>query len=352
MTSRTVPPAGPEGARREFAITVVVPTCNRAAMLERTLASLLRQAAGGGTTFEVLVIDDGSSDHTAQVVAAVREAAGVPLRYVRQENRGGSAARNQGIHLARGEWLAFLDDDEEADPRWLAELWQTAQDSGALCVAGRVALRLPPATLARLGPRARRLLGETPMGLASPPSRDFMTSGNILLHRTVFENLGGFDERLRRDHDTDLFWRLELAGVPQASAAGALVYHVLPPARLEPGHLRKLSRLQGMADAGMLLKYAGWPGLAWAVGRRLAVVLLRDGLGGIMAAVGRDRRLLLESRLGLWYAQGLVRGLLFWTMPRLFPQSRFLKEVKMFSPQPGLGHLELRQQYLTTTPHV
>ncbi len=341
------------GAGQAVDVTVLVVTYNRAEPLRRALASLLRQETAGRFTYEILVIDDGSTDHTAGVVAeAVRRAGSVPVRSVSQANAGMSAARNRGVRLARGKWVALFDDDEEASPRWLLELWQTARETGALCVDGRVALQAPPAVLAGLGPRARRALGETLTRPGLAPSQDSMTGGNVLIHRSLFQKVGGFAELLRRDQDTDFFWRLAQAGVPLASAPAALVHHVLPAARCQESYLRHLSLMQGVADAGLHMKYAGLGSLALALLRRLAVVLARDLPGLARSAVRGNQPRVLESRLGLWYAWGLLRGSLFWTLPRLFPQTRFIREVGIFFPQPGLDHLQLRERFLTTTPHV
>ncbi len=337
----------------EVDITVVLPTFNRAPLLERALPGLLRQRTENRFTYEVLVVDDGSRDHTPQVVAQASRLAGpVPVRYLYQENSGRSAARNVGVRQARGVWLAFFDDDQEATPRWLLELWQTARRQGVMGVAGRVVLKLPAGGLTTLGPRARRILGETPPWIRRTPCRDSMTSGNVLLHRSLFTAVGGFDELLNRDQDTDLFWRLEKAQVPLAYAPEALVFHMLPAERCQPGHLKNLARMQGVADSGMLRKYAGGLGLLQALLRRLGVALLRDGPGLVLAGAGRDRRLWVESCLGLWYAQGLVRGALFWTMPHLFPQGRFIREVGIFSPRPDLDLGQLRERFLTGAPYV
>jgi GT2 family glycosyltransferase len=247
--------------------------------------------------------------------------------------------------------VALFDDDEVATPGWLPELWRTAHDTRALGVGGRVVLALPPEVEASLGPRARRVLGESPSRVSFPPSPDELTGGNVLLHRALFRRLGDFAAFLRRDQDTDLFWRARRAGLPLAFAPAALTYHVLPPDRWQEVALRHINLMQGVADAGFLLKYAGGPRLLLALARRLAVVLLRDLPGLLLSRLAEDRTLRLESRLGLWYAQGLVRGALFWTLPRLFPQTRFIREAGIFFPQPGEDHLSLREKFLGTSPH-
>lgn len=96
-------------------VSVVIPTYNRAAVLPLAIESVLAQTC---RDFEILIIDDGSDDAGA-TEAAVRpyvEAQGDRVRYIRRENGGVSAARNAGIENARGEWVAFLDDDDEFTP--------------------------------------------------------------------------------------------------------------------------------------------------------------------------------------------------------------------------------------------
>ena len=102
------------------AVTVVVPTRGRAAYLEVTLGSLLRQRTG--TPHEIIVVDDGSADATRDVAAR----AGV--RCVSHgASRGLNAARNTGIREGRGLLLAFVDDDVEAPPGWLEALARGAE---------------------------------------------------------------------------------------------------------------------------------------------------------------------------------------------------------------------------------
>src|SRR5215218_7102231 len=95
----------------EPAVSVVIPTYNRAPLLGRSIRSVLAQCY---EDFEVIVVDDGSTDDTAEVVAGFRDAR---VSYVRlARNTGAGAARNVGIRLARGGFLAFQDSDDEWMP--------------------------------------------------------------------------------------------------------------------------------------------------------------------------------------------------------------------------------------------
>jgi glycosyltransferase involved in cell wall biosynthesis len=93
-------------------VTVVVPTYNRAQFIEETVKSILAQSL---PPLEVIIVDDGSTDHTADVCARFHE----PVRYIRRQNEGAAAARNAGIRAATGDWIAFCDSDDLWKPRKL-----------------------------------------------------------------------------------------------------------------------------------------------------------------------------------------------------------------------------------------
>ena len=101
-------------------VSVVIPTFNRIDTLPEVLEALARQE--GAPSFEVIVVDDGSTDDTADWLAE-RPHDDLSLRALRQENRGPAAARNAGVAIARGEWVAFLGDDTVPAAGWLRHLY-------------------------------------------------------------------------------------------------------------------------------------------------------------------------------------------------------------------------------------
>jgi glycosyltransferase involved in cell wall biosynthesis len=98
--------------------SVVVCTRNRAAQLSEALESFTKLKIPQGTTWEIIVVDNGSTDSTANVVRAFEHA--LPIKRVFQPKPGISNARNAGVDAAQGKYLVWTDDDVHADPNWLA----------------------------------------------------------------------------------------------------------------------------------------------------------------------------------------------------------------------------------------
>ncbi|HZU11823.1 MAG TPA: glycosyltransferase family A protein [Chloroflexota bacterium] len=170
------------------AISVIVPTRNRARLLERLLASLREVAY---PDWEVIVVDDGSTDDTAAVTARAR-AAGLPVRYLYQSWAKMGAARNLGQAHARGEILAFTDDDCVVRPGWLQALAAAFERSPqAVGVQGRTVTER-----AAMTPFTRQI--EQLEG--GPPYR----TCNIAYRADVVRRLGGFDPHLIRGEDVVL----------------------------------------------------------------------------------------------------------------------------------------------------
>jgi glycosyltransferase involved in cell wall biosynthesis len=190
-------------------VSVVIPTYNRAHLVGRAIRSVLQQTH---QRLEILVVDDASSDGTEEIVRGFRDDR---IRYLRHDsNRGGSAARNTGIRAATGEYLAFLDSDDEWLPdklrKQLALFATTADDRLGLVVCGWRDLR---------GARERVTL-PTPgawtwerfLGLGCVPHGTPI----LLLRLSVFPELPLFDERLPANQD----WEFVLRLVKECAVAG------------------------------------------------------------------------------------------------------------------------------------
>ncbi len=233
-------------------ITIVVCTYNRASMLKQALSSLTTLETNGQFHYEILVVDNNSKDDTQAVVSELADAHSVTLRSVVETNQGIVYARNRGVVEACGEWIAFFDDDQIADKKWLLNLLTMAKEKQVLSVGGRVVLQLPENVTRNLAPTCRMLLGET-VGLdlvQQYTPRTTPGAGNWMLHKSVFKQVGPFDLAFnKRGEDTDLFLRTYVAGIPGWFTPDALVHHITPPERMDTDYLFRLCELmsEGMA---------------------------------------------------------------------------------------------------------
>jgi len=229
-------------------LSVVVPTYNRREVLRVCLASLARQTLSSDQ-FEVLVVDDGSTDDTESVVRSFQGA--LLVRYLRQpHNRGRAAARNRGIREATGDVVVFVDSDVFPVPGFLA--------------AHRSVHLASPRAVGR-GPLLLTNHLDDPFGkppLLPDPSPAFLDTANASVRREHLLAAGGFDEEFRHYgwEDADLGLRLRRMGLRRVYDRRALAYHYQPPATPEsvPELLQKEEERARMA-VRFLRKH---PGLA------------------------------------------------------------------------------------------
>jgi glycosyltransferase involved in cell wall biosynthesis len=228
-------------------ISVVVCTHNRAGLLKGALASLYNLATDGRFTYEVVVIDNASTDETPQTIVAAAEESRNPLRGVREAEQGIVAARNRGIREAHGQWIAFFDDDQLADSRWLVELYLGAVEQRCRVVGGAVHLALPEGCQRQLDPAVRMLLGEARLGQRFRYGRRLTPGcGNLMVERKVFEQVGVFQRTVHgRGEDTELFTRIEQAGLAAWYVPTAIIHHITPAERLQDAYLLELARRMG-----------------------------------------------------------------------------------------------------------
>jgi glycosyltransferase involved in cell wall biosynthesis len=220
-------------------VSAVIPAFNRASLLPRALGSVAAQVA---PPTEVIVVDDSSSDGTAEI--AGRHGARV-LRHER--NRGVSAARNTGVANACEPWVAFLDSDDEWLPYHLERLWPLT--SGPVLVAAS-ALWIQPRADARL----HGVMGAAPRMLHDPSplvADNFVALSAAMVRKDVFHAVGGFDEDFEYGEDLDLWLRLLERGEGVVSPTVSVLYHLHGGQatddirRQHEGHLRVVHRYAG-----------------------------------------------------------------------------------------------------------
>ena len=182
--------------------SVVIPAHERAATVERTLASVRRaadeRAALDLGPTEIIVVDDGSTDATATLARAVATEDD-RVRVLQQANAGVSAARNLGARSARGRWLTFLDCDDEVDPSWLVELGRALDGGADLVFAPALAID----RTGRAEPWSVRPLGPAFGGIAG-----LFNPGMFAVARADFDAVGGYAPALTFSENTDLGLRL------------------------------------------------------------------------------------------------------------------------------------------------
>jgi glycosyltransferase involved in cell wall biosynthesis len=229
-------------------VSIVVPTFNRADRVVRLIANLLDQDAEG-IAFEVLIVDNGSSDGTAALVRGIAER-DVRIAYVHEPIRGASHARNAGVARAKGDIVAFLDDDVVPARDWVRAMKRTFDAHPKVdCVGGRVEGAWPPSV-----PRWVTPQHVAPLALQIDRTREFdanhasacLITANFACRRRVFGEVGGFSPAFMRDEDREFNLRLWQAGKRGLYADDVRVTADIDPARLTKSYYRRWYETTGM----------------------------------------------------------------------------------------------------------
>lgn len=216
----------------ERMISVIVPAFNAETFIAEALTSILSQ---GHDDLEILVIDDGSTDRTAEICAGFPST----VRCISQENAGSPAARNRGLQSSRGDFITFLDaDDVYITGSLILQLEKLRRNPAVDLVVGRF-----------LNEEISSVPGE-PMAFVPVDTPDdiVLQMGVSLIRRHVFENVGMFDESLRYCDDWDWFMRAREMQVPMLFHHEAVMRR-----RLHHGNMTR-DREIGNAYMAMMLK--------------------------------------------------------------------------------------------------
>jgi glycosyltransferase involved in cell wall biosynthesis len=186
-------------------VSVVIPLYNKAHCILKTLSSVASQ---GRTDFEVIVVDDGSTDGGGELV----KAAGIPgLRLIQQENAGVSAARNRGIAAARGEWIAFLDGDDLWSRDHLEGLLQPLERTTAAVVISNLRLE-SRAGQPLIDPSVLPQTVNDYFSFALSNGNYPASSSSIMVRRNALFEAGLFAEGISTGEDIDMWCRLACRG--------------------------------------------------------------------------------------------------------------------------------------------
>jgi len=238
-----LPLGGAVAPTRPPRVSVIVCTLNGAATIGETLDAIERLEY---PDVEAIVIDDGSTDATAEIVAAHPR-----VRLIRTPNRGLSAARNSGLRAATGELVAYLDDDAYPDPHWLDFVELALRDDAHAGVGGP---NLPVPGDGLVAESVANAPGGPVHVLLSDTVAEHIPGCNMAFRRDRLQAIGGFDEQFRvAGDDVDVCWRLQERGWTLGFHPAAVVWHH------RRGSVRRFWRQQrGYGRAEALLERA-WP---------------------------------------------------------------------------------------------
>ena len=244
-----------------MSISVVIATYNRAPLLERTLEQLGGQAFRPGD--EVIVVDNGSTDATPQVIARAAQRFTVPLRHLRETRPGKTPAMIAGIGVARGEILALTDDDVFAGPEWIPTMRRLFEDPSIDLVGGRIDPRWerPAPSWLHIEQPGRYGRLASPLALlhygdAQPLGERTALGANMAIRTSVLQSLGGFAPHLGRHRGTllcgedhDLCQRAVAAGFRCEYRPELRVDHWVPAERTRLGYFLRWFFWSGVTDA-------------------------------------------------------------------------------------------------------
>jgi glycosyltransferase involved in cell wall biosynthesis len=306
-------------------VSVVIPTYNRAHIIGRAISSALAQTF---QEWELLVVDDGSTDSTEEMVRRVQD---LRVRYLRHDTRrGASAARNTGIRAARGEYVAFLDSDDEWLPKKLetqVEVFRRGPDVlGVVCTGwlsnasdGEVKRHMPSG--------AGRIYHRVLRGAA----RVTNTTSTLMCRRNVLVAVGGFDEALPALQDHDLWFKLSHVCEVDCLSEALAVYHTDDSSRISASPERVLE-----GHRLLLEKYAtefqrDRRALAW----RLSLI---GSLYYNRGALRESGRYYLESLSAFPFQPRVILRLILGTSPWLYRHRRFYR--RLLNGRPGNAQSE------------
>jgi len=287
--------------------TVAICTHNRASDLQEALFSLLNQRFD--EPFEVLVVDNGSTDQTAQTVLDFHRSVSFPVRYLYEERLGLSVARNRAIREAKGEYILFLDDDAVASADWIGGIVSVFDGNPRIgCVGGKIEPAwdgeapswLPPEnrslyTILDYSDDIREMRGAIPFG------------ANVAFRRSLFDSMAMFREDLGRVGSNLL--SSEESELIERIRAEFLVYYTPHASVLHKIHRSRMSRK-------WLLSRIYWQGVSKAVSSKSKSRLFAESLLKVPAfvllsiPVLYDRRRLFRNVSRIAYNNGLISGIL------------------------------------------
>jgi glycosyltransferase involved in cell wall biosynthesis len=240
-------------------ITIILCTYNRRESLAKALESVTASRLPETVSWEILVVDNNSTDNTRELTEKFARLHPGSVRYVFERQPGKSYALNSGIKAARGDILAFMDDDVTVEPTWLQNLTAPLSDGRWAGSGGRILPQSawsPPAWVPVTARYGLAPLAMFDLGLDAGPLTEPPFGTNMAFQKWVFEKYGGFRTDLGprpgseiRNEDTEFGQRLLTAGERLLYEPSAVVYHSISEARLRKPYFLAWWFAKGRADA-------------------------------------------------------------------------------------------------------
>lgn len=245
----------------QFFVSLVVVTYNRGDALREALESLLAMPKYPEYDFEIIVIDNGSTDHTPTVVQNAAINAPYQVRYFLEPKPGIACARNRGVRESAGEWIAFFDDDQLAPNDWLVHLVRACRSENLRYAGGGYILKYIQPNPPQFDNFSRQMLGEFLVSTPTHYHYHFLpATGNVVIEKRLFDSFGEFDESMHQSgEDTEWFTRLVLAKIPGRHVPESHILHVIPPHRTDSKYIEYVARRSGIILAYRDRKYRGIP---------------------------------------------------------------------------------------------
>jgi hypothetical protein len=314
-------------------LSVMIPTFRRPESFLRAARSVLRQV-GLANPPQLVAIDNSPEGSAAQAFAALRQETTAPLVLLHESRPGVANARNAGMSATHGALVAFLDDDEEAPPHWLAALLAVQRQTGADAVFGPVQARLANDAIPHKAYVERLYTRAGPQ--QSGPSHRYYGIGNSLLRReTMLAASAPFslEANEKGGEDDMLFSWAHAAGRRFAWAAEAVVIEHIPPERANLAYAMKRAFAfgQGPCEAAFAAEPKQWGAIAAHMALGGAQATLCGAVAGAAFLAGSPAR--------YWFLDKAVRGAgkLVWWRPRLFYGEALARESALASPPASMN---------------
>ena len=245
-------------------LSVIICTYNRSGNLPLVLKCLAEQTDVENLQWEVLVVDNNSSDDTRQVVETLSKTLPIRLRYTFETTQGLNYARNHGIDESKGRYVLYIDDDILVTRQWLHAMYQTLTNNDADSVGGRIHLQDDIKLPGWIKPDMYGFLGYQDYGDSPFPMdgvKQYPFGGNMAFNRRVIDKIGKFNPKLGRKGEgkkrKELFKGAEADFLHRLSSTDAkinytpdgLVYHMIKPHQLTKRYFRILHFNHGVQEA-------------------------------------------------------------------------------------------------------